>query len=123
MESPYRIFVVDDEQNIVKTWVLILKTRGYEVSGFFEPLEALTAIRNSPPHVLLSDVNLPNMSGIDLAITILEEKINTKVLLFSGQSETSALVEAAERRGYNFEVMPKPVGPQYLLSRLAALLE
>src|SRR4051812_46780466 len=58
-----RIFVLDDEDSIVRTWVLILTKFGYETTGFSHPHDALAAIRQTPPDLLVSDVGLPSMTG------------------------------------------------------------
>lgn len=117
-----QIFVLDDEETIVKTWMLILAKYGYEASGFSNPFEALAAIRSSPPDLLVSDVSLPGMTGIDLAVTLLSENIPTKVLLCSGQTFTGDYIEEAVRKGYSFDVLAKPVGPALLLTKVRELL-
>src|SRR5581483_2164158 len=106
-----RIFVLDDEENIMRTWVLILGKSGHEVTGYSHPQAALDAIRQNPPDLLVSDVGLPGMTGIELAITLLKENLPTKVLLCSGQTVTAEYIDEAAELGYDFKVLPKPVGP------------
>ncbi|MGZ4788186.1 MAG: response regulator [Terriglobales bacterium] len=118
-----RIFVLDDEESIVRTWMLILSKFGYETSGFSHPEEALQAIRNNPPDLLLSDVGLPGMTGIDLAILLARENIPTKVLLCSGQNVTAEYIQDAAAQGFEFTVLAKPVGPPQLLQTIRELLE
>ena len=62
------VFVVDDEVVISKSLALILQRSGYTTRFFTDPLEALEHIRASPPDLLISDVAMPQLSGIDLAI-------------------------------------------------------
>jgi CheY-like chemotaxis protein len=110
--STVRVFVLDDEPNVAETWALIMKKAGYEVSLFTNPHEALDAIRKQPPHVLLSDVGMIGMNGIEIAIALLKEKIPTKVILISGRTTTGDHLKNAAEQGYFFEVLPKPVGAE-----------
>ncbi len=61
---------------------------------------------------------MPGMSGIDLAIYFRKRCPTCKVLLFSGQANTAHLLEIAERRGHQFEVLNKPIHPADLLAKL-----
>jgi DNA-binding NtrC family response regulator len=117
-QGQYRICVVDDEPNIATTLGLILKLQGFEVSIFTNPLRALEAINTLAPNFLISDVVMPEMSGIDLAIAIRETCPSCTVLLFSGQPSTAQLMEAASNRGHDFEVLSKPIHPGEILSRV-----
>ena len=117
-----RVFVLDDEESIVRTWVLILTKFGYETTGFSHPHDALEAIRKNPPELLVSDVGLPAMTGIELAISMAKEGIPTKVLLCSGQTVTADYLDEAAEQGYHFTVLPKPVGPPQLLKSINNLL-
>jgi DNA-binding NtrC family response regulator len=121
MPDQTRIFVLDDELNITRTWELILTKAGYHITGFNNPLAALEAIRQNPPDVLLSDVGLPGMNGVELAIKLIEEKIPTKVVLISGQAETENDVNNAAERGFLFDILPKPLGPARLLQVIEEL--
>jgi len=104
-------------------WQLILKKAGYEVTPFNDPRIALEAIRQNPPQVLVSDVGLPGMTGIELAITLIEESIPTRVILISGQPTTQEDIEKALARGYCLEVLPKPLGAERLLRVVLSAVE
>jgi len=117
-----RIFLVDDEVTIVVTLGEILRRHGFDVSCFTDPIKALEAIHANPPDLLIADVVMPEMSGIDLAIVIRETWPECTVLLFSGQFATSRLLEGAKDRGHNFEVLAKPVHPTEILERVVNLL-
>ncbi len=113
-----RVFVVDDEPAIAFTLAAILRLNGYDAESFVNPLEALEAIAANLPDLLISDVMMPEMSGVDLAVRLKEECPTCKVLLFSGQAETADLLKAARENGHDFELLPKPVHPAELLARL-----
>jgi DNA-binding response OmpR family regulator len=118
LENQYRIFVVDDEPIIASTLGEILRRQGFDVTSFTDPLKALEALHTKAPDLMILDVVMPEMSGIDLAIVVRATFPNCIVLLFSGQVATSQLLESAKNRGHNFEVLSKPVPPTELLARV-----
>jgi DNA-binding NtrC family response regulator len=115
MSDKFKIFVVDDETTISFTLAAILRVNGFAAESFTNPLRALEAAAGSSPHLLLSDVSMPQMSGVDLAMQILAVCPECKVLLFSGQAATTDLLRAAREQGFNFKLLEKPVHPQELL--------
>lgn len=118
-----RVFVVDDETVIANTLGMILRQQGFDAHSFSLPLEALTAARELMPDLLISDVVMPLLSGIDLAIQIREHCPDCKVLLFSGQAATAGMLESARASGHDFEVLAKPVHPTDLLKRIRTVIE
>jgi CheY-like chemotaxis protein len=70
------------------------------------------------PDMLISDVIMADLNGIDAAIRIRALLPQIKILLFSGQAATADLLEKARDRGYEFEILAKPVHPQDLLTKL-----
>jgi DNA-binding NtrC family response regulator len=120
--SSYSIFVVDDEQIITLTLSLILKQQGYHASAFHDAQAVLEACENGAPDLLISDIAMPEINGVELAITMQQRFPECRLLLFSGQAKTSIHLEDAWRRGYNFEVQPKPLHPEQLLARVQQIL-
>ncbi|MGD0911214.1 MAG: response regulator [Terracidiphilus sp.] len=122
-QQPY-VFVVDDEEVIASTLTMILRLQGgFRARAFTLPLDALEATRSESPDLLISDVVMPLLSGIDLAIQVRANCPNCKVLLFSGQASTLHLLEAARQNGHDFEVLLKPVHPADLLIKIRDLTE
>jgi CheY-like chemotaxis protein len=119
--SSPRVFVVDAEHVIASTLATILKMNGYSATFFTSALEALAAAQLSAPDLLISDVVMPGLSGVDLAIQIKAECPECKILLFSGQASTQYLLEDAHSQGHNFELLQKPVHPSVILMSLEAL--
>ena len=117
------VLVVDDEHVIAATLAAILNMNGYSATSFTSPQEALAAAQSNVPDLLISDVLMPGLSGVDLAIQIRAECPDCKVLLFSGQASTQDLLDDARRQGHDFQLLQKPVHPAEMLRSLKALEE
>lgn len=118
------VFVVDDEGLIAKTLAMILNQTGFAASAFEDPYLALGAAADGlVPDLLISDVVMPGMSGIDLAVQFRSAYPTCKVLLFSGQVATADMLATAKLHGHDFEVLAKPVHPSDLLAKLRDLTE
>jgi DNA-binding NtrC family response regulator len=116
------VFVVDDERLIAQTLGMILTQSGFTASAFEDPYRALEAAAVGPaPDLLISDVVMPGMSGIDLGVQFRREYPGCKVLLFSGQAATADMLATAKLQGHEFEVLAKPVHPSDLLAKLRSL--
>ena len=114
-------YVVDDRQIIASTLAAILKLSGFTPFGFVNPLEALKASESNEPTLLIADVVMPHMTGIELAIQIKSKYPDCKILLLSGQTATADLLEAANKDGHDFALLAKPVHPTELLAALKEL--
>jgi DNA-binding NtrC family response regulator len=114
------VLVVDDERVIADTLSMILSKSGFSAITAYDGANALELARNRRPDLLISDVMMPGMTGIELAITVTETIPGCKVLLFSGQAATVDLLEQARHAGYDFT---KPVHPTDMLRRISECLE
>jgi DNA-binding NtrC family response regulator len=119
----YSVFVVDDECVISSTLAIILQNQGFDTKAFTDPLEALRAACSEPPDLLITDIMMPVMSGVELAIQVKMHCPSCKVLLFSGQSFTGTLLENARSNGLNFDFLAKPVHPSVLLDKIKEVIE
>ncbi|MGA9673510.1 MAG: response regulator [Terracidiphilus sp.] len=113
-----KILVADDERVIADTLAMILNQSGFEARAVYSGEAALTAAVAFGPDMLISDVIMADLNGIDAAIRIRGLLPKIKILLFSGQAATADLLEKARARGYEFEILAKPVHPQDLLNKL-----
>ena len=113
-----RVFVVDDEANIAFTLAAILRIHGFDARHFTEPHAAMSAARLDCPDLLISDVVMPLLSGIELAIQMRECCPECRILLFSGQAVNFDMLQSAEDNGHHFEVLLKPVHPSVLLDKI-----
>jgi len=113
-----RIFVVDDERRIADTLALILRNSGHEARAFYDAESALHQFDFLRPELLISDVVMPGMNGVQLAILVREYYPECRILLFSGQASTANILKMAGNRGQTFELLEKPIQPTELLARI-----
>jgi DNA-binding NtrC family response regulator len=106
-----RVFVVDDEAEPLRFVDRALSREGYVVASFESAKEVLAALRSAtePVDVLISDIQMPGMSGIELLVQVREEWPDVFVILLTGQSELSIAVDAMRRGAYDY--LTKPVHP------------
>ncbi len=113
-----RVLVVDDERVIADTLSIILNKNGFDASAVYSGSAAVSRAQEIKPELVISDVIMGDMNGIDAAIRIRELLPRCKILLFSGQAATADLLEKARKEGHEFEILAKPVHPQDLLAKL-----
>jgi DNA-binding response OmpR family regulator len=110
--------IVDDERVIADTLALICKHRGYQVETAYSGEMALEKAVQWQPHVLISDVVLSGMTGLDAAVEICRKIPGCRVILLSGQPLGIDMLDRGKECGQVFELLIKPVHPETLLSRL-----
>ncbi|MGA2729634.1 MAG: response regulator [Terracidiphilus sp.] len=115
-----KVLVVDDERVIADTLAMILNQSGFDARAVYSGEKAVEMASSFTPDMLITDVIMADLNGIDAAIMIRSILPKIKILLFSGQAATADLLEKARAKGYEFEILAKPVHPQDLLSRLQA---
>jgi DNA-binding response OmpR family regulator len=115
------VLIVDDEQIIADTRVAIFTSWGFTAIAVYDSAEALSTARVIPPDLLISDVTLSGMNGVDLAIEIQKNVPDCKVMLVSGQAISADLFAHAREAGHNFTMLIKPVHPSEMEARLSEL--
>jgi DNA-binding NtrC family response regulator len=115
---PGRVFVVDDERLIADTLCAILRSSGYDASAFYDAESTIAACRNGGPDFVLSDVSMPGMNGIEMAIKLQDRFPGCGFLIISGHAGRLEILECARAKGYEFEVLAKPVHPKSVLAIL-----
>lgn len=90
---PYRILVVDDEEALLLTTAAILRDAGYEVHTARDGFEALASLRGSLPELLITDLQMPGMSGFELLGVIRKRFPSIAVIATSGQFTPVSLPE------------------------------
>ena len=117
------VLVVDDEAVIADTRAKILELNGISAMVAYNGKSALEIAKTVPPDLLLADVAMPGMNGIDLAMAIRQIIPNCGILLFSGQASTVDLLEGARAAGQEVIILTKPLHPTELLARVSDSLE
>jgi len=115
-DAKIRIIVIDDEALIAETVVEILKQEGFEATAVSTGLSAIELAKNWSPDIVLSDVIMPGLNGIETGIRIREIAPACRVILFSGQAATVDLLEDARHDGHRFDILAKPIKPERLVS-------
>ena len=112
-----RIFIVDDEEVISATLGAILRRSGFEVTAFTNPLECLAAAFQGQPELLVSDVMMPGISGIELAIQVQQACPNCQIVLISGVGGTVHPM-VKEMGGHPYQLLAKPLEPVLLIHEI-----
>ena len=94
-----RVLVVDDESVIADSLALIFRASGFEARAVYSGERALELAPMFEPDVLISDVVMRGITGIEVAIYVRENLPGCRILLFSGQATTSDLIQAADTKG------------------------
>lgn len=113
-----KVLVVDDQKLIADTIADILTNAGFHAIPAYDGMSALEAAERFKPDYLLSDVLMPRMNGVQLAIAIRQAHPAARILLFSGQAGTAEILLEARKQGYEFELLAKPIHPLKLIERL-----
>ena len=116
-----KVLVVDDERVIADTLVAILRQHGYDAYAIYGGKAAVERARSTNPDLVIADVIMPDISGVEAAIHIRGLLPQCKILLFSGQANTAELLKDAAAQSYDFELLAKPIHPRDLLAKLGML--
>jgi DNA-binding response OmpR family regulator len=114
-----RVLVVDDDENIVQLVKMYLERDGYQVWSSFDGTSGLAEYRRSRPDVLVLDLMLPGMSGLDICREIRRES-NVPIIML-----TAKTTEADKLTGLDLgadDYLTKPFSPRELLARIRAVL-
>jgi CheY-like chemotaxis protein len=117
-DSVGTVLVVDDERLIADTISAILTEHGFIALKAYSGEEAVHLAYQMEPDIVLSDVLMPIMSGIQMAILIKKSLPATRIVLLSGQAATAELMRQAAAAGHNFELLAKPIHPEELVKKL-----
>ena len=114
-----RILLVDDDQDTVEAICLYLEQCGADVTVATSAVEALATVNRTQPHVVVSDVAMPDMDGLELIRRIRAEGNQVPALAFTGS------VSESDRRSADFagfdDHVSKPIDPAALVQRIVAV--
>ena len=112
-ENPAQVIFIDDDKFIRKSTAQSLEMEGYEVVCYNSATSALDEINNNCNHVIVSDIKMPGLTGLELLqrIKLVDESI--PVILITGQGDIATAVQAMRDGAYDF--LEKPFAPDNLI--------
>jgi DNA-binding NtrC family response regulator len=116
--QPLRILIVDDEEDLVSTLAERLAIRGFQVEGATSGDDALTCLRQHEFSVVIVDVKMPGIGGLQLTEQIKQEHPGLPVILFTGQGSLDDAERAAQQGA--LEYLLKPVDIEELISKISS---
>jgi CheY-like chemotaxis protein len=117
-----KILIVDDEAPVAETLALVLRSCHYNVRAAFSAEQAIEILAEWRPDLVIADVMLPHMNGIDLGCVVKANYPNSQVLLVSGNPGTTELLEIAWQKGNHFEILAKPLHPSVIIEIVHGML-
>src|SRR5687767_1161553 len=116
---PLKVLVVDDEPNILSTLAPLLRTQGYEVSTAMSGRAAIETAERERPDLIVLDLGLPDIDGVDVCRTV-RETMNVPIVVLSARGAEGDKVRALDLGADDY--VTKPFGAEELLARVRAAL-
>ena len=113
------ILVIDDESAILDTLRILLKNEGFDVSTAQGGKAGLEALKSSAPDIVLSDIRMPQVSGLDILAAVKEQDPETPVLLMTAQATLQSAIQAVNQGA--FQYIMKPFSRDVLVDKLNML--
>jgi len=112
-ESGGNIFVVDDDRYVLESVSMLLRDAGFTVTAFSSGQDAIRKFVSEPVDLVLTDINMPGMTGIELLEKIRYLDSETPVLLMTAYADLDTAVKAIQKGAFDFII--KPYRPPYLV--------
>lgn len=110
MKTLGRILIVDDERDITSVLSDVLADRGYETSKANNGLEALDAYRADPFDLVITDLKMPEMDGLELLSSLVKLNREAMVIMMTGYATVETAIEALKTGAYDYILKPFKVG-------------
>ncbi|MBI4609889.1 MAG: sigma-54-dependent Fis family transcriptional regulator [Candidatus Rokubacteria bacterium] len=120
MSRKLRVLVADDEKNLRELLLRELTRKGHEVEGAADGMEALERLKESSPDVVLLDIKMPRMEGIDLLRELQRFPEAPQAIVMTGFQDVSTAVEAMKLGAYDYLTKPAKIEELDVLIRKAA---
>lgn len=117
-----RVLIVDDEEDILEILTYNLRKAGYDTRTASNGLEALDVTGDFKPHLILLDVMMPEMNGIEVCEKLRENELNKEILIafLTARGDDFTQITGLEVGGDDY--ITKPIKPSVLVSRVKALM-
>lgn len=119
-ETPV-VFVVDDDVSVRESLELLIRAAGWQPETFMSAGEFLTRPRTTVPNCLILDVNLPDLSGLDLQKLVSVERTDMPIVFITGYGDVPMTVKAMKAGAVEF--LTKPFSDEVLLTAIEQALE
>lgn len=119
-QTPHRILVVDDEPNIVDVISMALRFQGFEVESAGTGAEALAAVAQFKPHLMVLDIMLPDMEGFDVAQRLGAQRAQVPIIFLTARDATEDKVRGLTTGGDDY--VTKPFSLEELVARIRTIL-
>lgn len=116
------VLVVDDERGIADAAAMVLEDRGYCALATYSAAEAIAILKKIDVALVLTDVNMPGIDGVDLALQAQHLCPRAKILLMSGGETSETIRRRPGCEGCPFQIMAKPFDSGQLLERIGNAL-
>ncbi|MGD0897348.1 MAG: sigma-54 dependent transcriptional regulator [Thermoguttaceae bacterium] len=116
-----KILVVDDERNVLRAFEELLSARGHEVVAVRGAEEAMTRLKDDDCDLVVLDICLPGMNGLDALAKIRQLRHTLPVVVMTGRGTTDTAIEATKRGAFDYQL--KPFEPAEMLRTIAKALE
>jgi len=114
-----KILVVDDERNIVELMKFNLKKEGYEVATAFDGLEAIRVAREEKPDLIILDLMMPELGGLDVCKTLRKES-KVPIIIVTAKGEEIDMILGLELGADDY--VTKPFSPKLLITKIRTVL-
>ena len=117
----FKVMIVDDEIDFLETIVKRLKTRGIDVAGVESGYKALEVLDDSSPDVIILDVKMPGMDGIETLREIKKKKPLTELIMLTGHASVESGIQGMQLGAFDYVM--KPVALDELLEKVRQAYE
>jgi len=115
---PLRVLVLDDEHVIADSLAIIFRNSGFEARSVYSGYSAIETALDFQPDVVISDIVMPGLGGVETILSIWRRSPNSRFLLMTGNANRQDALHNARARGLQLVCLHKPVPPQLLIEYL-----
>lgn len=119
--TPWKVLLVDDEEEFVRTLAERLALRGIEARMALNGEEALQALEEALPHVLILDMMMPGLGGLDVLKRVRHQYPEVRVILLTGHSSPRDGVEGMRLGAFDY--LMKPINIKELIEKIGKAME
>jgi two-component system response regulator AtoC len=97
-----KVILIDDDKALCRSIQIQIKQRGYDLSYALSGTDGLALIKELKPHIIFTDLHLPDMSGLDILNRLKEDKVDIPIVMVSGYQDMKAIIDAIHRGALDY---------------------